>query len=219
MQAISLITAATFLSGHKTLKTSTNSMRDFSFMKQFRISLHPSRPTILRELLWLPPMPNWIKCNVDGASCGNPGNASCGGIFRNHEAEFVYGFAEFLGVTNAYVAELCGVMRAIEIAFQNHWNNLWIESDSLSVVSAFNHPEKQVAWSLSNRWRNSIYMVKQMNVIVTHIFREGNQVADRLANHGLSITSIVFWSELPLFVQDCFVVNKQGTPTFRICTS
>jgi ribonuclease HI len=99
-------------------------------------------------------------------------------------------------------------MRAIEIAFQNHWHHLWIESDSLSVVSAFNHPEKQVAWSLRNRWRNTIFMAKQMNVIVTHIFREGNQVADLLANHGLSIPSIVFWSEMPLFVRDCFVINK-----------
>jgi ribonuclease HI len=218
-QAVSLITAATYLSGHNTLKTSTNSIRDFSFMKQFRISLHPSHPTTLREVLWLPPMTNWIKCNIDGASCGNPGNASCGGVFRNNEAEFIYGFAEFLGVRNAYVAELCGAMRAIEIAFRNHWTNLWIESDSLSVVSAFNHPEKQVAWSLCNRWRNAIYMAKQMNVIVTHIFREGNQVADSFANHGLSITSIVFWSEMPLFVRDCFTINKQGIPTFRICNS
>jgi hypothetical protein len=33
-------------------------------------------------------------------------------------------------------------MRVIEIAFQKHWNNLLIEFDSLSVVSAFKHPEK-----------------------------------------------------------------------------
>jgi ribonuclease HI len=217
--AISLIIATTSLSGNNTIKTSTNSIRDFFFLKMFRISIHHSRPSIMREVLWIPPMMNWLKCNIDGASCGNPGNASCGGVFRNHEAEFVYGFAEPLGVRNAFVAELCGAMRAIEIAFQNHWNHLWIESDSLYVVSAFNHPEKQVAWSLSNRWRNTIFMATQMNVIVTHIYREGNKDADLLANHGLSIPSIVFWSEIPLFVRDCFVRNKQGIPSFRICFS
>jgi hypothetical protein len=58
-----------------------------------------------------------------------------------------------------------------------------------------------------------------MNVIVTHIYREGNQVADLLANHGLSDSSIVFWDDLPLFARDCFVKNKQGTPCFRICSS
>jgi ribonuclease HI len=217
--AISLIIATTSFSGNNTLKTSTNSIRDFSFLKMFRISIHHSRPSIMREVLWTPPMLNWLKCNIDGASCGNPGNASCGRVFRSHDADFVYGFAEPLGVTNAFVAELCGAMRVIEIAFQNHWHHLWIESDSLSVVSAFNHPEKQVAWSISNRWRNTIFMVKQMTVIVTHIYREGNQVADLFANHGLSIASIVFWFNLPSFSSDCFVRSKQGAPCFRICNS
>jgi hypothetical protein len=118
--AISLIIATTSLSGNNTIKTSTNSIRDFSFLKMFRISIHHSRPSIMREVLWIPPMMNWLMCNIDGASCGNPGNASCDGVFRNHEAEFVYGFAEPLGVRTAFVAELCGAMRAIEIAFQNH---------------------------------------------------------------------------------------------------
>jgi ribonuclease HI len=159
------------------------------------------------------------KCNIDGAFCGISGNASCGGIFRNHAAEFVYGFTEPLGASNAFVAELCGFMRAIEIAYQKQWNHLWIETDSLSVVSAFNHPEKQVAWSLSNRWKNAVFMSSQMNIIVTHIYREDNQVADLLANHGLSIPSIVFWDATPMFVRDCIVKNKQGIPSFRICFS
>jgi hypothetical protein len=83
----------------------------------FRISIHHPRPSFLKEVLWHPPLINWYKCNIDGASCGNPGNASCGGIFRNHDAEFVYGFAEPLGINNAYVSELCIAMRTIEIAF------------------------------------------------------------------------------------------------------
>jgi hypothetical protein len=124
------------------VKLLPTSLEIISFLKLFRISIHYSEPSILKEVLWNPPLLNWYKCNIDGASCGNPGNASCGGIFRYHDAEFVYGFAEPLGVTNAYVAELCGAMRVIEIAFQKHWNNLLIEFDSLSVVSAFKHPEK-----------------------------------------------------------------------------
>jgi hypothetical protein len=116
--AISLIISNTSLSGNNTIKTSSNSMRDFSFLKMFGISIHQSRPSILKEVLWLPPMLNWYKCNIDGAFCGTSGNASCGGIFRNHAAEFMYGFAEPLEATNAFVAELCGFMRAIEIAYQ-----------------------------------------------------------------------------------------------------
>jgi ribonuclease HI len=86
-----------------------------------------------------------LKCNTDGASCGNPGNAACGGIFRNSDADFVYGFAEPLGESTAYIAELSGVIRAIEIAFQKQWNNLWIETDSSSVVATFQDRNKPVA--------------------------------------------------------------------------
>jgi ribonuclease HI len=217
--AISLIIASTSLSGNITCKTSSNSMRDFSFLKMFRISIHRSRPNILKEVLWHPPLLNWLKCNIDGASCGNPGIAACGGIFRDHNADFVYGFAEPLGTCSAYVAEMSGFMRAIEIAFHKQWNHLWIESDLSTVVSAFINSDHQVAWSLRTRWHNALFMARHMHVIVTHIYREGNQVADLLANHGLTLPSIVYLEDIPLFAKDCYDRNKNGLPSFRICVS
>ncbi|MCI80670.1 ribonuclease H protein, partial [Trifolium medium] len=39
--------------------------------------------------MWQPPTFNWVKCNCDGASLGNPGLSSYGGIFRNSEALFL----------------------------------------------------------------------------------------------------------------------------------
>jgi hypothetical protein len=62
-------------------------------------------------------------------------------------------------------------------------------------------------------------MTRHMNFMVSHIFREGNQVADLLANHGLAISSIIFWNYLPLFAKNCFDKNKLGSPSFRVCTS
>jgi ribonuclease HI len=217
--AISMIMVSTALSGNHTNKVSSNSIKDFQFLKQFRISIHHPKATTLKEVFWHPPLTNWLKCNTDGASCGNPVNAACGGIFRNSHADFVYGFAEPLGESTAYIAELSGVIRAIEIAFQNQWNNLWIETDSSSVVATFQNRHKPVAWCLRNRWQNALFMTSQMNFMVTHIYREGNQVADSLANHGLSLSSIVFWNTLPTFVTDCFYKNKLGNPSFRICNS
>ncbi|KEH25972.1 hypothetical protein MTR_6g038610 [Medicago truncatula] len=49
-------------------------------------------------------------------------------------------------------------MRAIEIASQHNWTQLWLESDSMLVVNAFkNHA--LVPWKLSNRWYNCIHIV------------------------------------------------------------
>ncbi|MCI35595.1 ribonuclease H protein, partial [Trifolium medium] len=95
----------------------------------------------------------------------------------------------FMDLSSPYVlhlpffSERCGAMRAIEIAYQKNWRSLWLDSDSTIVVSAFNNPAKPVTWALRNRWKNVLFMISQMNCIVTHIFREGNQVADLMANH------------------------------------
>ncbi|GAU35013.1 hypothetical protein TSUD_103360 [Trifolium subterraneum] len=163
--AVSLIIANTSLTGNNTCKPSSNSIRDFTFLKLFRISIkHPKTP-VIKEVCWEPPLINWTKCNIDGAACGNPGFSSCGGIFRNFTADFVYGFAEPLGFVSPHYAELCGAMRAIEIAYQNNWNNLWLETDSSLVVSAFQNPANPVVWTLRNRWQNVLFMLKQMNCV------------------------------------------------------
>jgi hypothetical protein len=46
----------------------------------------------------------WIKCNTYGAS--NNTTSSCGGIYRNSNAEFLCGFNENTGMISAYMAEL-----------------------------------------------------------------------------------------------------------------
>jgi hypothetical protein len=62
-------------------------------------------------------------------------------------------------------------------------------------------------------------MLKQLNCVVSHIYREGNQVADSLANHGLSINTFVFWEDIPLFISDYVIRNKLGIPSFRFCST
>ncbi|GAU22700.1 hypothetical protein TSUD_138230 [Trifolium subterraneum] len=101
---ISIIIASTALTGNNTCKPSSNSLRDFAFLKRFRVNIHHPKAQIIKEVSWEPPLLHWIKCNIDGAACENSSIASCGGIFRNSSADFVYGFAEPLGVTSAYFA-------------------------------------------------------------------------------------------------------------------
>jgi ribonuclease HI len=217
--AISLIIAGTALSGNITRKPSSNSIRDFSLLKLFRITIHHPNVPILKEILWHPPLFHWYKCNTDGASNGNPGPASCGGVFRDHNSDFVFAFAEPLGVCSSYFAELSGALRAIEIAFERNWLNLWLESDSTLVVSAFTNPKKSVAWPLRNRWKNALFMISQMNFIVTHTYREGNIVADLIANFGLSAPHLTSWESAPMFISDALEKNKLGMPCFRLCSA
>jgi hypothetical protein len=135
--AISIIIANTSLSGNSTRKVSSNSIRDFTILKTFKVTIHHPNVPVIKEIIWSPPLKNWTKCNIDGAC--NQGKASCSGIFRNHNAEFLFCFAEPLGNISPFLAELCGAMRAIEIAYQLNWKNLWLETDSSLVVSASLH--------------------------------------------------------------------------------
>jgi ribonuclease HI len=59
-------------------------------------------------------------------------------------------FCENTSLESAFHAELCGVMRAIEIAASKDWSNLWLETDSTLVVQAFNDTSL-VPWRLRNR--------------------------------------------------------------------
>jgi ribonuclease HI len=70
---------------------------------------------LVKEIMWEAPLINWLKCNIDGAAKGN-GLASCGGVFRNHESDLIYCFAEPLGFASSFQVELYGAMRAIEVA-------------------------------------------------------------------------------------------------------
>jgi hypothetical protein len=56
-------------------------------------------------------------------------------------------------------------------------------------------------------------ILTDMNCIVIHIHREGNQVADILASHGLSLPSLSHWNAAPLFIiRDILVKNQPGLP-------
>lgn len=42
-----------------------------------------------RQIAWVPPSGDWVKLNTDGASHGNPGLATAGGILRDGEGTWI----------------------------------------------------------------------------------------------------------------------------------
>jgi ribonuclease HI len=209
---VNSIISAVALSGNNTSKASTSSIRDFILLKKFNIKIRPPKAPIIKEVIWSPPIIDWIKCNTDGSS--NQSTSSCAGIFRNSDSIFITCFAENLGRGNAYFAKLSAVMRAIEIAHHRGWNKLWIETDSKLVVLASKNINL-VPCELRNRWKNCLLTLQQMNFVITHIFREGNNCADKLASIGLSIQGLTVWLEVPDLIRSFYVNDRLGLPNFR----
>lgn len=129
----------------------------------------------IKEVIQQPPILNWVKCNLDGASNGNPWPSACGGIYRNSNANFLGAFACNLSNSNSLDAELNGAMLAIELAHQKGWSHLWFETDSTLVTLAFKSL-KIVPWQLRNRWENCLFICSSMSFFVTRIYREGNHI-------------------------------------------
>jgi hypothetical protein len=105
---------------------------------------------------------------------------------------------------------------AIETATIKGLSHMWLESDSILIVHAFSS-SKVVRWPLRNHWDNCLLLISNMNFYVSHIFREGNHCADKLANLGLSLPDFTRWDCLPPMLLDYFGRNCLEMPYYRFC--
>ena len=74
-----------------------------------------------------------------------------------------------------------------------------------------------VPWRLRVAWSNCLHHISHMHFRSSHIFREGNQVADALANIGLSLTDMSWWDGPPPSIVDLCWRDALGLLNFRIC--
>ena len=91
------------------------------------------------------------------------------------------------------------------------WWNLWLESDSTSVLLIFTNPSL-VLVLLRSRWHNGRSLGIQ--IISSHIFREGDCCAARLANMGHTLQGFVL-DTLPTELHLDFFRDRVGLPNYR----
>ena len=93
--------------------------------------------------------------------------------------------------------QLCGRFAtdsyiAIDIAHKYNWVNLWVETDSSFVVWLFHSNSTHLPWNFKNRWLRAVHRARLLNARVSHIYQEGNCVADKLASLATS-SGTSFW--------------------------
>ncbi|CAB4306350.1 unnamed protein product [Prunus armeniaca] len=76
----------------------------------------------------------WTKLNFDGSSKGKAGKGSIGGLFRNHKADFLLGYAEPIGRANSIIAELAALRRGLELVLENGWSDVWLKGDAKTLL-------------------------------------------------------------------------------------
>ena len=131
-----------------------------------------------------------------------------GDVIRNHEGEWMKGYARPLGCTNNCMAELWILRDGLILAKEMELNNLIIELDALSVVLLMNNNTANMLMeSLLTNCKNLVRAIPNKQII--HVYREANQCADVLAKLGASsLSSFVVFLNPPSVVERIIAYDK-----------
>ncbi|KAI4313581.1 hypothetical protein L6164_026546 [Bauhinia variegata] len=129
-----------------------------------------------------PPM-GWVKCNVDGSFLPEKRSAGCGGVYRDAQGKWLYGFAQRMDYYDITKAETFAIYKGLAEAWRLGYKRVIIESDSTSAAELVNQGSSTSDSGLGllvNQARE--YVNKDWEVEILCISRDYNKVADKLAS-------------------------------------
>lgn len=123
---------------------------------------------------------------TDGGARGNPGPAGIGAVIYDHNKKVIAEISEFLGVTTNNQAEYRALIAAFKKAHELGAVELDCYLDSELVVKQLKHEYKVKNKDLAPLFL-MIYNLSLnfKKISYTHIPREQNKQADRLANEAM----------------------------------
>lgn len=128
----------------------------------------------------------FYKIYTDGASRGNPGPSAAGGVIYNDADEMFIEISEYLGIQTNNFAEYMSLVLTLRKAIELGVKNVVVFMDSSLVVNQVNG-----VWKINNtvlrELNNQVQKMKTEfeTFKISHVFRESNKVADKLANRAL----------------------------------
>ncbi|GLJ30024.1 hypothetical protein SUGI_0593590 [Cryptomeria japonica] len=123
--------------------------------------------------------------NFDGVSCGNLGLSGFGAVVRDEDGSFAGAICGPSGIISNNVMEITALEEGLNWVIANNHLKVVIEGDSQIILNGVT--EKSFTnWRL-NEWilRIDQRIQKLEDYQVKHIYREGNHVADLIANQGV----------------------------------
>lgn len=122
----------------------------------------------------------------DGAARGNPGHAGIGGIVFSDDKEILLRVSEYVGERTNNVSEYMAFIVTLERAIQLGPTYLDLKLDSELLVRQLNGQYKVKNQGLAPLYKRSIELLSRCRKYdISHIPREKNRDADRLANEAV----------------------------------
>ena len=124
--------------------------------------------------------------NTDGGSRGNPGPAACGVVVRSDDGQVLMERGQYLGRQTNNVAEYEGVLLGLAMARELKADEVELRSDSELLVrqlSGVYRVKNEALKVLFDKVRAAMKPFK--GVVIRHVRREENSLADRMVNEAL----------------------------------
>jgi ribonuclease HI len=125
----------------------------------------------------------YLVAYIDGGARGNPGPAGYGVVIEDEIGRPVAELSEFLGRQTNNYAEYSGLLAALNYTLRHDFKALKVVSDSELMVKQLNGEYKVSNPTLKELHARAMKMIDQLDYFeITHVLREKNRGADRLAN-------------------------------------
>ena len=123
---------------------------------------------------------------TDGASRNNPGPAAIGVVIKDEAGGVVGTVSRAIGTATNNQAEYQAVIAALEEAVKMGATHVELKADSELVVKQLNGQYKVKKAALRPLYQKVVRLIGSLEAFtITHIPREQNKEADRLANKAL----------------------------------
>lgn len=124
----------------------------------------------------------------DGASRGNPGIASFGGVIYDENEDEMINYKKKIGFATNNVAEYKGLLAGIKVCIQYNIRNLIVYGDSKLAIEQVKGNWKVKSGNLKSIYDEIISLITPENfdkITFEHVKRNLNKRADELANLAL----------------------------------
>ncbi|WMV17864.1 hypothetical protein MTR67_011249 [Solanum verrucosum] len=169
------------------------------------------------SITWKPPELGTLKCNIDGASRGNPGRSAYGFCLRNHKGDLIYAQGEEINECTNIEAEAIAIKEAIYHCVAICLDKVCIKTDSLILVKIL-AGIWEVPWHIAILVSDIKALALQCQVRIQHAYREGNTLADYMANLASDREGRLSFSTFTELPRKILNLEKQLVPNLRIKT-
>ena len=127
---------------------------------------------------WQWPQEGMVKLNVDGNSRGNPGYAGFGGLLRNDNGQWIFGFHGSVGISDNLLPELMVICMCLRLVWARGFRRVLCETDSTEAVRLV-YASEVFHWYSAVVIEIKDWLSKDWEVSIKHVLREANAYVGR----------------------------------------